>query len=135
MGFGESLLLFTRRQQVPVCLPLPAPVVPAPAASKQEQAGPGQLPGVSLLRALAEVSGETLWRLVLKQLVLLPQRSYGGSGASSQQRFCPLAALPRVTWKTLLPPLSHSSGALLCSSSAEVCSSRLLVYEGCPQVF
>lgn len=72
MGFGESVLLFTRRQQVLVCLPPPAPVVPAAAASKQEQAGPGLLPGVSLLRVPAEVSGETLWRLVLKQHVLLP---------------------------------------------------------------
>lgn len=72
MGFGESGRLFTRRQQVLVCLAPPAPVVPAAAASKQEQAGAGLLPGVSLLCALAEVSGETLWRLVLKQHVLLP---------------------------------------------------------------
>ena len=71
MGF-ESVLLFTCRQQVLVCLPLPAPAVPAAAASKQERAGPGLLPGVLLPCALAEVSGETLWRLVLKQHVLLP---------------------------------------------------------------
>lgn len=64
MGFDESVLLFTCRQQVLVCLPLPAPVVPAATASKQKQAGPGLLPGVSHLGALAEISGETLWRLV-----------------------------------------------------------------------
>ena len=59
-------------------------------------------------------------------------------------KVCPLAALPRVTRKkTLFPPpqrsaglrLSRSSGALLCSSSAEVCSSTLLFYEGCPEAF
>lgn len=72
MGFGESVLLFTCRPQVLVCLPLLAPVVLAAAASKQEQAGSGLLPGVSLLCVLAEVSGKTLWRVVSKQCVLLP---------------------------------------------------------------
>lgn len=59
------------------------------------------------------------------------------------EKVCLLAALPRVTCKTPFPPpqcsaglrLSRSSGALLCSSSAEVCSSTLLFYEGCPEVF
>lgn len=86
MGFGESVLLFTCRQQVLLRLPLPAPVILAAAASEQELAGLGLVPGVSLLCMVAEVSVEMLWRLVLKQHLLLPC-SHGGSGTSSQQRF------------------------------------------------
>lgn len=72
VGFGDSVLLFTRRQQVLVCPALPVPLAPAAAAHRQEPAGPDLLPGVSLLPVLGEVSAETLWRLVLKQHVVPP---------------------------------------------------------------